>query len=183
MNNLIDQIDYLFQSAYNRSYGEELSIVEHSLQSAYFAQCDSQTDEMILACLLHDIGHFLHPYDEDCADKLIDTRHEELAFRFLKNNVSDAVCYPIKYHVVAKRYLAKKNQSYFDKLSFASKQSLKLQGGPLTDRELSTFESLPFHQEALTLRAYDEKAKVVGLEVPKLNAYRPLMQNLFNGVA
>ena len=50
---------------------------------------------------------------------------------------------PIKYHVLAKRYLAKEKK-YFNSLSNASKISLKLQGGVLNKNESKEFEKKIF---------------------------------------
>ncbi|GIT35947.1 MAG: hypothetical protein Ct9H300mP5_4160 [Candidatus Pelagibacterales bacterium] len=47
-----------------------------------------------------------------------------------KNFFNKDVVEPIKYHVLAKRYLAREKK-YFNSLSEASKISLKLQGGDL----------------------------------------------------
>src|SRR3982750_3452747 len=38
--------------------GEPVSQLEHALQSAYFAAISGHSDEVILASLFHDIGHF-----------------------------------------------------------------------------------------------------------------------------
>ena len=50
---------------------------------------------------------------------------------------------PIKYHVLAKRYLAR-DKKYFNSLSDASKISLKLQGGALNKGESKKFEKKIF---------------------------------------
>ena len=55
--------------------------------------------------------------------------HEYLK-KFFKNDVVE----PIKYHVIAKRYLAREKK-YFNALSEASKISLKLQGGVLSRKK------------------------------------------------
>jgi len=55
-----DRLRYLFETRGDSNYiGEDVSIVEHSLQAAYFASTRSTDTELIIASLLHDIGHAL----------------------------------------------------------------------------------------------------------------------------
>ena len=55
-----DRLRYLFETCGDSNYiGEEVSIIEHSLQAAYFASRRSTDTELIIASLLHDIGHAL----------------------------------------------------------------------------------------------------------------------------
>ena len=63
-----------------------------------------------------------------------DGNHESIGFEYLKNFFKEQVVEPIKYHVLAKRYLAR-NKKYYNHLSDASKISLKLQGGILNKKE------------------------------------------------
>ena len=56
---------------------------------------------------------------------------------YLKSFFKKEIVEPIKYHVLAKRYLVR-DKKYFNFLSEASRTSLKLQGGPLNNKESST---------------------------------------------
>ncbi len=38
--------------------GEPVTIAEHMLQSAWLAERDNASDELVAAALLHDIGHY-----------------------------------------------------------------------------------------------------------------------------
>ena len=42
--------------------------------------------------------------------------------------------------------------------------------------EREAFEQIPYFQDALTLRRWDDLAKVKGLETAKLETYRGVMQ-------
>ena len=40
-------------------FGERVSMTEHGLQAAHFAQAEGAPEALVLAALLHDIGHLL----------------------------------------------------------------------------------------------------------------------------
>ena len=54
--------------------------------------------------------------------------------------------------------------------------SLKLQGGVMSDVEQDGFEQIPYFRDALTLRRWDDMAKVKGLETVQLETYRDIVQ-------
>jgi predicted HD phosphohydrolase len=54
-----------------------------------------------------------------------------------------------------------------------------LQGGPLSTEEAKAFLALPHARQAITLRHAEDAAKVVGLAVPELDTYRPLVKSLW----
>lgn len=161
-------------------FGEPVSVLEHSLQAAWFVQRKGGSEMLVAAALLHDLGHLLHSEGEDAADRGLDTEHEELAAAALKSHLPDAVLEPIRMHVDAKRYLCASDQRYFATLSAASVQSLALQGGPMTPEEAAAFDAQPFASDALTLRHADDAAKVEGLKTPGLADYRPLVERLWH---
>ena len=88
---------------------------------------------------------------------------------FVKNVVE-----PIKYHVKAKRYLAR-DEKYYQLLSEASKVSLKLQGGIMDNKESKEFESNEFFKSSIKLRKFDESAKKTGLKIKSINEYKNLL--------
>ena len=96
----------------------------------------------------------------------------------LASSFPAAVVEPIRLHVAAKRYLCQQDESYFKSLSAASRQSLALQGGPMTEAEIIEFEELEYHQEAIRLRHYDDRAKIQHLVVPPLETYRTMLESL-----
>jgi len=81
---------------------------------------------------------------------------------------------PIKYHVLAKRYLAK-DKKYFNLLSEASKTSLRLQGGIINEEECSKFETQEYFKSSILLRKFDEAAKKTDIEMKSIHDYKKLL--------
>ncbi len=154
--------------------GENVSQTEHALQAAALAEKADSPPSLVLAALLHDVGHLLLPTEENLADRGEDGLHEIVGYQWLLSRFGQAVAEPVRLHVAAKRYLCGSEPEYFAGLSSASVQSLSLQGGPYTEAESGEFEKLPFFREAVLVRRWDDSAKTVGLAVPDLHHYRDL---------
>ena len=160
-----------------RQYG--LSAINqraHALQAAHLAEQAGCEPGLIVAALVHDIGHMVHDLGEDPAKDGIDDRHEALGAAWLDGRFGPAVTEPVRLHVAAKRYLCGKESDYFARLSPDSVRSLALQGGPMSAAEIAAFEARPHFSEAVQLRRFDEDAKVKGLEVPDVRHYVPLIR-------
>lgn len=174
------KVDVLFNYIEARGqsfYDEVVTQLEHALQCAALAQQNNASHTLITGALLHDIGHLI--LDEHNADKAflaMDLNHEEIGAQYMEPFFPDAVTTPIRLHVPAKRYLCTTDASYHDGLSEASKRSLKVQGGVMSDEEREAFEQIPHFQDALTLRRWDDLAKVKGLEISGLETYRDIVQ-------
>lgn len=71
------------------------------------------------------------------------------------------------------RYLTAVNRVYYDSLSTASQKSLAFQGGPFEGTELEAFEKDPLKDEMVSLRLWDDRAKVEGVEsiTPRAGSY------------
>ena len=160
-------------------FGEPVSVLEHSLQAAWFVRRKGGGEALVAAALLHDLGHLLHSEGEDAAQRGVDTHHEELGAEALGRHFTDAVLDPIRMHVAAKRYLCGSNPRYLATLSPASVESLALQGGPMTPAECEAFMTLDHAKDAVLLRHADDAAKVRGLAVPELDSYRPVLAALW----
>ncbi len=171
--NVVDEICDLFATKGHAAYvGEPVSQLEHALQAAYHAEQAGATDTLVVAALLHDVGHLVHRLPEDAADHGIDTLHEKLGQAWLARYCGPAVTEPIRLHVAAKRYLCATDAEYLCQLSPASVQSLRLQGGPFGDEDVAEFEANPWYRESVALRRWDDLAKVPGMAVPGLEHYR-----------
>lgn len=159
-------------------YGESVSQTEHALQAAHAAEEEKASAALIVAALLHDIGHLLHGGPEDLADHGVDDRHEVVGRAWLARHFGPEVTEPVRLHVPAKRYLCRVDPAYQAKLSPASVVSLQLQGGAMSAEEAREFEANPFAADAVRLRRWDDLAKIVGLEVPGLEHYRERVDSL-----
>lgn len=157
-------------------FGEAVTQLEHALQTAAMAERRGAAEPLIVAALLHDVGHLLHGLDEHIAERGVDARHEDVADRWLSNHFGPAVTEPVRLHVAAKRYLCAVDPEYLGQLSEASRTSLTLQQGPMSPAEVRLYEQLPWSGDATALRRWDDAAKVPGLSVPGLDHYRPRIE-------
>ncbi len=158
-------------------FGEPVSQLEHALQTAWLAAQSGASRELVLAALLHDVGHLLHDLPESAASDGIDTRHEVAGYEWLLTRFGPLVAEPVRHHVPAKRYLCLVDPGYLAQLSAASILSLELQGGPFSAEEARVFETKPGYREAVMLRRWDDEAKIPGLQVPGLDAYLDLLSH------
>ena len=174
---IVDEIMDLFARCGAAAYhGEAVSQAEHALQAADLAARHGASDDLIVAALLHDVGHLLEGQDEDLADRGLDGRHEEVGYAWLAVHFGPRVTEPIRLHVAAKRYLCAVDPGYLTGLSPSSRLSLTLQRGPMKAEERASFESNPSHHDAVQLRHWDDMAKVPGLRVPELAHYRDRLE-------
>jgi predicted HD phosphohydrolase len=88
---------------------------------------------------------------------------------------SPAVLEPIRLHVDAKRYLCATDAGYWSRLSEDSKRSLELQGGVFSSADAAQFITRPYAADAVSLRQWDDQAKVEGMATPDLQYFFKLM--------
>ncbi len=178
-DNVLDFILELFAEQGAREYmGEAVSMAQHMEQSAACAVADDAPQSLVVAALLHDIGHFIGGHPIEALEQGIDNLHEEMGARFLQPFFPESVTEPIRQHVAAKRYLCAVDREYFGHLSSASVQSLDVQGGPMSPAEVEDFESNPWHRDAVRLRRYDDDGKVRGLNIRPVTDYQDVMAGL-----
>ncbi len=174
----IDSILRMFDVAGRDAYfGEAVSQTEHALQSANLAVNAGADAELVVAAVLHDIGHMLRGLPENASDHGIDDVHEHAGATWLARHFGPGVVMPVRLHVAAKRYLCTVDADYHSSLSPQSQISLKLQGGPFNADEVRAFEAETFYQQAVALRRWDDSAKIPGLPVPELEFYLPMIQS------
>lgn len=165
----------LFDQLGSAYYGEAVTQLEHALQCAHHARAAGDSDALVAAALLHDIGHLLQKQGEDAADRGVNALHERIGAAWLAQGFGPQVAEPVRMHVEAKRYLATREPGYFESLSSASSQSLVLQGGPMSEAEADAFSTSPGFDAAVRLRRYDELGKVEGATIASLADYRNLL--------
>lgn len=189
----VDALFDLYEHWGAEHYDEELSQLDHALQTAAQAVQDSADDVLVAAALLHDVGHLLVLEDErsagTCPTSLtgpadpggIDQRHELIGAHHLAGLFGPAVTRPVAMHVRAKRYRCAVDPDYRRHLSPASTRSLERQGGPLTAAEARFFAVRPGAEAAVRLRAWDDGGKVQRLHVAPFEHYRPFLERLATG--
>jgi phosphonate degradation associated HDIG domain protein len=177
MKDPVLKIIQLFKEQGDSEYGgEPVTQGEQALQSAHLAMAEGASSSLVVASLLHDVGHLLHALPDDAPDQGIDDLHEELGYRFLQKYFVPAVSEPVHLHVAAKRYLCAVEEDYFALLSEPSVISLELQGGPMSSIECKAFELNPFYQDAVRLRRFDDLAKIPNLPVEPVEFYAELLR-------
>src|SRR3954462_2767878 len=106
-------IEQLFTTRGGEQYsGEPVTQLEHALQCAAFAEAEDESDEMVTAALLHDLGHMLHDLGETPTMKGVDDVHQFRALPFLRGTFGVQVLDAIRLHVDAKRYLCAMRDGY-----------------------------------------------------------------------
>jgi gamma-butyrobetaine dioxygenase len=174
MSGLFDEIAALFAAHGAETYGEGVTMEEHSLQTAALARAEAADDALVVAALLHDIGHFIEQPD----DAFGYHKHDRSGGAWLASRFPPVVSEPVRGHVAAKRYLCAVEPEYFDILSTASRHSLEKQGGPMSAAEAAAFARQDFIGRAVRLRRWDDHGKVDGIEVPPLASYRDMIERL-----
>jgi phosphonate degradation associated HDIG domain protein len=171
---VLAEVFELFGKSGSEAYfGEPVTQLQHALQSAFCAVRAQADDEMIVAALLHDVGHLL---GGNVHDEIGVIDHDRSCVEWLQSHhFSPRLIALVSGHVDAKRYLVATNPAYRERLSDASKRTLELQGGPMTEEEAKAFESNPHFKDVLRLRSWDEQAKDPHAVVPGLETYRDLI--------
>jgi predicted HD phosphohydrolase len=155
--------------------GDPIPILPHSLQcAARLSDVAPDDDELIVAGLVHDIGHRLQPGHP--------VEHGMVAADAVRGLLGERVAALVELHVPAKRYLVTVDDSYRAELSTGSTASLARQGGVLDGTERAELERRPELADALTLRRADEAAKDPDAVVPDLDHWRPIVDRVASSV-
>lgn len=173
----LEDIERLYDARGGLRYGEGVTQLEHALQCAALAEADGAAPSLVVAALLHDIGHLFEDALE-VAEAGFDHRHEIAGAQALGGLFGAAVRGPIALHVAAKRYLCFQDARYLGALSAASRRSLKLQGGPFDAAQAEAFERRPHWREAVALRRWDDMGKRDDAPARAFTAYTSLMRSL-----
>lgn len=158
--------------------GEPVTMAEHMLQGAHFAEKANEPEVIIVAALLHDIGHFTSEFGMFSMGDTEDRLHEEAGAALLEAYFPTLVTDCVRHHVAAKRYLCAVKPEYFDRLSEASIHSLNLQGGPMNAGEVAAFETNPNLKDIIKVRYYDEAGKRADLQTKPYSYYAPMVQRV-----
>ena len=179
--NIVDFIGSIFERRGGEEYlGEPVTMGQHMLQGATLAEQNKEPDEIVVGALLHDIGHFTSEFGTFSMDDTEDRYHENAGAAVLENFFPSVITDCCRYHVAAKRYLCATDPQYFNKLSDASVHSLNLQGGPMSEAEIINFKRNPNLKQILTVRLYDDAAKVPKMATPSFRHFAPLVHKMLN---
>ena len=130
--------------------GYQLSRLDHVLQAATRALNAGESEQMIIAALLHDIGDELAPYS-----------HSEMAAAILRPFVNDEIYWVIKHHGLFQMY-------YYAHHS----------GGDRNARDC--FKNHPYYETAVRFcHEYDQNCFDPEYESKPLEFFEPLMQRVF----
>ena len=125
---IVDAIIRLFHIGCRRDYSmENVSHTEHALQAALLAEEQGVPQSLVVAALVHDIGHFLEPWPRDIAHLGTNHRHEALGADWLARVFGPEVTEPVRLHVAAKRYLCAADHDHLETLTPSSLRKLELQ--------------------------------------------------------
>lgn len=177
---ITSEIFDLFDRFGHDQYGEEVTQLEHMVQSAQLAEKEGFDEEVILAAFLHDIGHLyvtsLEGPETELTDEFGAADHDSMGAEYLlKMGFSKKIATLVGGHVIAKRYLTLRRPGYFEELSDASKHTLLLQGGIMTDKEADAFEDEDLFDLMINMRRWDDQAKVPGMRMPDITYLKNMM--------
>ncbi len=180
MHSATEHVIRLFEQRGQGRYGsEQVSQLQHALQCAVFAKRQGAGSAMIVAALLHDLGHIIdHQAMPDSDDQNLDDAHEQRAYLWIKSNFGKSVADPVRLHVAAKRYLCTVEPEYLTKLSPASLKSFHDQGGLMSQSQIDDFRDEPFAFEAVELRRWDDLAKDPTMQTPTIEDFATLLDHL-----
>ena len=176
-----------------RQYGgEPVSELAHSLQCAELAAAAGADADLVLACLLHDVGRFAvdqaqirdRPVLTDPARGGVPIGdgargHHDVGAELIEPYVSPRVSWLVRMHADAKRYLCTVEPEYRAGLTPTSIYTLELQGGLMSPEEVRAVGAHPWLADALALRRWDDRAKVPDAVTRPLGAWEPLLRAHF----
>lgn len=165
-----------FDKARRIRYGESaVTELEHALQCAELADQAGADDELVFACMLHDVGRYAVP-QEQVSDTLQDVGvvdgargHGELGAHLMANMLPARSLFCIRYHAESKLYLCQTNPNYKAKLAGASVKTLAVQSSNCDEARLDELSRHRWWQDAIKVRVWDDAAKVKGRETRPLD--------------
>ncbi|MEM7464238.1 MAG: HD domain-containing protein [Pseudomonadota bacterium] len=176
---IVEFLGSIFDRRGSEEYlGEPVTMGQHMLQGATIAEQNSQTEEIIVAALLHDIGHFTSEFGTFTMDDVEDRLHEHAGAEVLDQFFPTVITDCVRHHVAAKRYLCATRPEYFNRLSEASVHSLNLQGGPMDDSEVREFEEMPNFKQIIAVRYLDDAGKIPDMQTPDFWHFAPMVQRM-----
>lgn len=157
----------------------QVSQFEYLMQLAQTAEIMGYEEDIILAALLQDIGQFAvsangsaesEDYAEAGAEYLREKGFSKKLVRLVESTVE------------SKRYLAFKDESYYNSMSDTGKALLEKQGGKMYAEEAAAFEKYPLFDSIISVRKLDQEVKNHELAPADVEHYRnSLIRHLVKG--
>lgn len=183
-NNIVAFLADIFERRGSEEYlGEPVTMAQHMLQGALFAEKADEPEIIVVAALLHDVGHFTSEFGMFSMADAKDRFHEEAGAEVLERFFPPLVTDCVRHHVAAKRYLCATDEGYFGELSEASVHSLNLQGGPMDADEIAEFETNPNLAAIVRVRRYDDAGKLPEFATKPFSHYVPVIQRVLDNHA
>ena len=175
----VARLEALFESNGAAEYlGEPVTMADHMLQGAAVAEKSGLPATVIVAALLHDIGHLESPRRTFSMDDSHDRVHEDAGAYFLWPYLPAVVVDCVRLQVAVKRYLCATRPDYLRCLSDASIYSLQLQGGPMGEDGVAVFAREPNLEAILQVRYLDDSGKRQDMRTPPVSHFLPLVSHL-----
>lgn len=163
----------LFARKGSQQYDDEaVSHLQHALQTALLAEEAHADCELIVACLLHDLGHLLPAPAENHPDHA----HQYRVLPLLRPLFGPGVLDPVKLHVDARRYLCATEAGYYTSLSAGALHSLAQEGGVFNAEQVDHFIRQPHAAQAVALRRWDDKARRADWVTPDLDWFAKYLE-------
>ncbi len=174
----VDDLIAMLESSHAWDDLEGLSILDHGLQTAAILRTERPDDvEIQIAGLVHDLG-WMHRDSLGKWRPVPDAAHDRDGAARLRPLLGDRIADLVEGHVAAKRYLVATDAGYRATLSPRSLETLAFQGETMDAVDAAEFERRPNADDLVALRRADDQAKVIGLEVPGLDAWRDAIENI-----
>lgn len=152
---------------------EQVDELAHALQTAGHAMAAGADDELLVAALLHDIGH-----TAALGGDRPGVPHERVGAEFCAYVATPRVSALVGAHVAAKRYRVAVDPAYAALLSPESVTSLAAQGGALSADQAAAWGASDWAADAVRLREWDDAAKVPGGATPAVDDLLPVLQRV-----
>lgn len=147
---LADRILDSLRKLENGISGYRINRLQHSLQGATRAHRAGESEEMVIAVLLHDIGDELAPYS-----------HSELAAAVLRPYVSEKIYWIVKHHGIFQMYYYAHHV-----------------GGDRNSREI--YKDNPWYADAIDFcHNYDQNCFDPDYDSEPLEFFEPMLRSLF----
>jgi predicted HD phosphohydrolase len=178
---IANEIIELYQNhADSAQEGGQVSQFEHLMQLAQTAEIMGYEEDVILAALLQDIGQVAvaangaaqpeEDYAEAGADYLREKGFAKKLVRLVESTLE------------SKRYLAFKDESYYNEMSAGAKALLEKQGGKMYAEEAEAFEKYPLFDTLISIRKLDQAVKNHQLLPPDVEHFRnSIIRHLVKG--